>query len=787
MLQTLLLTYGGPGRRALMFEPTYALHAHIARDHRHRGRRRASGGPTSPIDPDAAVALDRASTRPSIVFVCSPNNPTGTVEPRETVERLLAAAADDRRVLVVDEAYGEFAPWSALELVDDDRPLVVVRTYSKVWSLAAVRLGFAVAPAWVIAELEKVVLPYHLSVPTQLAGTIALDFRAEMEQRVAVARRGARPAVRRARRARRASTVVPVGRELPAVPRRRRRARSLAAAARRAACSCATSRRGRGVEDCLRVTVGTPDENDAFLAALGEALPEVVDDEPRRRPSCSRETKETTVDARRSSSTARARRRSRPASRSSTTCSSSSASTRGFDLTIEANGDLDVDLHHTVEDVGIVLGNALREALGDKRGVRRFANALVPLDEALVQVALDLSGRPFLVYDVDPVVGVDRHVRPAARRGVLEGLRRRRAASRCTSAAVSGKNGHHVIEASFKGVARALRDAVKVEGDDVPSTKGTLVGLTLMIAVVDYGIGNLRSAEKALQHLGADARLTADAGEIERGRRGRAARRRHFGACMRALRDSGLEAVTSAAATDGRPFLGICVGMQMLFDGSDESPDVAGLGIVAGPHHPAARHGAAPADGLEHARVATGLAARRRACPIPRGCYFVHTFAPEPDDDGVVAAWCDYGRRFAAAVERGPVWATQFHPEKSGRRRAALLAQLRRRRPPHDAMELYPVDRSARRAGRAPAARRLRRARPSTTTIPVAVARRFDDAGARWIHVVDLDAARDGGDAEPRRDRGDLRQRRRARADRRRRALGRRRERTVRGRRARAS
>ena len=99
----------------------------------------------------------------------------------------------------------------------------------------------------------------------------------------------------------------------------------------------------------------------------------------------------------------------------------------GFDLTIDATGDLDVDLHHTVEDVGIVLGNALREALGDKAGVRRFANALVPLDEALVQVALDLSGRPFLVYDVDPVVGVDRHVRSAARRGVLEGLRRRRA------------------------------------------------------------------------------------------------------------------------------------------------------------------------------------------------------------------------------------------------------------------------------------------------------------------------------------------------------------------------
>ena len=145
----------------------------------------------------------------------------------------------------------------------------------------------------------------------------------------------------------------------------------------------------------------------------------------------------------------------------------------GFDLRIDATGDLEVDLHHTVEDVGIVLGTAFKEAVGDKAGVRRFASALVPLDEALVQVALDLSGRPFLVYEVDPVVewigtfdpqlaeefwrafafaaGITLHVRSLA-----------------------GRNGHHVIEASFKGVARSLRDAVKIEGTGVPSTKGSL-------------------------------------------------------------------------------------------------------------------------------------------------------------------------------------------------------------------------------------------------------------------------------------------------------------------------
>jgi imidazoleglycerol-phosphate dehydratase len=145
----------------------------------------------------------------------------------------------------------------------------------------------------------------------------------------------------------------------------------------------------------------------------------------------------------------------------------------GFDLDVDAAGDLEVDLHHTVEDVGIALGEAFREALGDKAGVRRFANALVPLDEALVQVALDLSGRPFLVYDVDPIsewIGTFdpqlceefwRAFTVAA--GVTLHLR-----------SLSGRNGHHVIEASFKGVARSLRDAVRVEGSEIPSTKGTL-------------------------------------------------------------------------------------------------------------------------------------------------------------------------------------------------------------------------------------------------------------------------------------------------------------------------
>ena len=148
----------------------------------------------------------------------------------------------------------------------------------------------------------------------------------------------------------------------------------------------------------------------------------------------------------------------------------------GFDLTVEGAGDLHVDGHHTVEDVAIVLGEAFREALGDKAGVRRFASGAFPLDEALVEVALDLSGRPFVAYDV-PFGTVLPLGDPPFNPEMAEHFWQ----SFATAAAITlhvtrraGRNTHHVIEASFKGVARCLRDAVRVEGGGVPSTKGAL-------------------------------------------------------------------------------------------------------------------------------------------------------------------------------------------------------------------------------------------------------------------------------------------------------------------------
>lgn len=149
----------------------------------------------------------------------------------------------------------------------------------------------------------------------------------------------------------------------------------------------------------------------------------------------------------------------------------------GFDLRVRCDGDLHIDAHHSVEDVGIALGAAFGEALGDKAGVRRFASVRVPLDEALVDVALDLSGRPYLHWEVDHPLSPVLLGQPPFDAQLAEEFFR----AFVTSAGVTlhvtlvrGRNTHHIIEATFKAVARALRDAVRVEGNLIPSTKGTL-------------------------------------------------------------------------------------------------------------------------------------------------------------------------------------------------------------------------------------------------------------------------------------------------------------------------
>lgn len=193
------------------------------------------------------------------------------------------------------------------------------------------------------------------------------------------------------------------------------------------------------------------------------------------------------------------------------------------------------------------------------------------------------------------------------------------------------------------------------------------------IAVLDYGIGNLRSAEKALQHVGADARLTADSDVIAAAKGVVLPGVGAFGRCMDALDATRLSSVARSTIARGVPFLAICIGMQLLYDGSEEAPGRSGLGILPGTVRRLP-------DGVKHPQMQWNTLAVRRRSPLLDGLpaeawfYFVHSYAP--DDLTHAVATCDYGGTVVAAVERGNVWATQFHPEKSGANGMRLLANF---------------------------------------------------------------------------------------------------------------
>jgi histidinol-phosphate aminotransferase len=247
------------------FDPTYALHAHIAHL---TGTAVVEAPRASDFSLDLGIANDvLRGRRPDITFLCSPNNPTGMAENRTTVGAVLAAAPG---LVVVDEAYGQFSDWTALELVDDGVPLVVTRTFSKTWSMAGMRLGYLIGAAPVVSALERVALPYHLDAVKQEAGRLAVRHVAEMEARIGTI-------VRERQRLQRALASLPVtvwpsqANFLLFRPERRKGSEVWQELLDRSVLVRDTSS-WPGLAGCLRVTVGTTAENDAFLAALAEVV-----------------------------------------------------------------------------------------------------------------------------------------------------------------------------------------------------------------------------------------------------------------------------------------------------------------------------------------------------------------------------------------------------------------------------------------------------------------------------------------------------------------------------------
>jgi histidinol-phosphate aminotransferase len=265
VLQSVCLAYGGAGRTAVTFEPTYALHAHIAHltgTAVHECPRRDDFS----LDPEV-VADVMAAERPAITFLCSPNNPTGTAEDPATVRAVLGAATG---IVVVDEAYGQFADWSAVDMVDEDGALVVTRTFSKTWSLAALRLGYLIGPAPVVAMLERVALPYHLDAAKQLAGRLAVQYQGEMGDRVSALVRERQRLL--AALGRLPVTTWPSQANFVLFRPETRKGREVWDALLAHSVLVRNTSSWPGLDGCLRVTVGTPEENTRFLSALTEVL-----------------------------------------------------------------------------------------------------------------------------------------------------------------------------------------------------------------------------------------------------------------------------------------------------------------------------------------------------------------------------------------------------------------------------------------------------------------------------------------------------------------------------------
>ena len=441
-------------------EPTFSAYAQFARV---QGAAVISAKLTDDFAFDADLVLATiGATKPKLLFLCTPNNPTGTTIDPADIRRLAIALPDT--LVVVDEAYGEFCD-AASFASEATANVVVLRTLSKAYGLAGARIGCAIADPDIIGLIAKVSPPYPLPTPSIAAALDALG-----PERMAIhAERVTRLLADRDRLAEQLA-------ELAEIERIRLGGNFLflevadpADLARRLAAAAVRVRfRPNAAPGGVRITVGTEAENRALLAVFGIATTTA----PSRRAEIIRDTKETRI--------ALALDLDRPDPRVIDSgipfydhMLDQVAAHGGFSLTLACTGDLAIDPHHSIEDIAIALGQGLKEALGDKRGIGRFGFAL-PMDETSAEVLIDLSGRPFARFDghfsTPAVGGLPTEMVPHIFRSLADSL------GAAIHVRVSGDNDHHKVEACFKAFGRALRQGLAIEGrgDALPSTTGML-------------------------------------------------------------------------------------------------------------------------------------------------------------------------------------------------------------------------------------------------------------------------------------------------------------------------
>jgi histidinol-phosphate aminotransferase/imidazoleglycerol-phosphate dehydratase/histidinol-phosphatase len=440
-------------------EPTFSAYAQFARV---QGAAVISAHLTDDFafDPDAVLAAI-SDAAPKLLFLCTPNNPTGTAIDASDIRRLAAALPDT--LVVIDEAYGEFssAPSFAAEARGN---FVILRTLSKAYGLAGARIGCAIADPEIIELIAKVSPPYPLPAPSISAALDALG----PERMPIHAERLKRLLTDRDALAAQLSEVTEIERVRVGGNFLFLEVTDPADLARRLAAAAVRVRfRPNAAPGGVRITVGTEAENRAVMAVFGIALSTA----PSRRAEVIRDTRETRI--------ALAIDLDRPDPRHIDSgipfydhMLDQVAAHGGFSLTLACTGDLEIDPHHSIEDIAIALGSGLKQALGDKRGIGRFGFAL-PMDETSAEVLIDLSGRPFAKFDGEfttPAVGgLPTEMVPHIFRSLADSL------GAAIHVRVIGDNDHHKVEACFKAFGRALRQGLTIEGGDaLPSTKGML-------------------------------------------------------------------------------------------------------------------------------------------------------------------------------------------------------------------------------------------------------------------------------------------------------------------------
>jgi histidinol-phosphate aminotransferase/imidazoleglycerol-phosphate dehydratase/histidinol-phosphatase len=402
-------------------------------------------------------------TQAKILFLCTPNNPTGESISLATIESLCQT---QHGIVAVDEAYIEFsAQASAVTLMARYPQLIVMRTLSKAYGLAGLRLGVTLAHADIISMMSKVIPPYPLPTPTT-----AIALQALSPLGLAKARERIGEIVQeRDRLYRLLSDSVAVRQVYPSDANfllcvfddhlkvfQRLKSQGLL-----------VRNRDQDLDQALRITIGTPDQNNLLLQCLGVLPPA---NKLIRSAHVFRKTKETEIvcDVRLDGLAMVDCQTGLPffdhmldqIGRHS-----------GLSLRLHAVGDLAIDAHHTVEDVAIVLGQALSQALGDRFGLARYG-FLLPMDESEAQVSLDLSGRPYAQFQGDFPNDMVGDMPTAMVAHFFESLSQHLLAA--VHITVTGHNTHHMVEACFKGFAKALGMAIESVHDRLPSSKGVL-------------------------------------------------------------------------------------------------------------------------------------------------------------------------------------------------------------------------------------------------------------------------------------------------------------------------